>query len=39
MQEYVILASAKHGHSVLLAYNPWDLLSLYQNNFADGDSG
>ena len=39
MHEYVILASADTYRSVVLAYNIWDPLSLYQNNVADADSG
>ena len=39
---YSFISSSSYGfpdQSVLLAYNHWELVSLYQNNFADVDSG
>ena len=39
MQESVIFAGAKLIRSVFLASNPWDPISLHQNNSANTDSG
>ena len=39
MQESIILDSAKPVCSVSLAYNPWEPLSLYQNNAANAERG